>query len=92
MDYGYGDGAPSVDDGYGDTTDYGYGDSAPASTTDYGYGDAAPAVDYGYGDNNGPSTTDYGYGDDAPAQPKPKPAARRGGARRRGSVTKYSLE
>lgn len=52
---------------------------------DYGYGDAQP--DYGYGE----AQPDYGY-DDAPAAAPAQPTPQGGRPRRRGSVTKYSLE
>jgi hypothetical protein len=65
--------------------DYGYGDPAdsqPTDTTDYGYGDTS--------DSQPQQAVDYGYGDSAGGEPQP---SRKGGrARRRNSVTKYSLE
>lgn len=68
-----------------DEVDYGYGDpveSKPQEAVDYGYGNPVEsmpqeAVDYGYGDSNATQ----------PQQP------RRGGrARRRNSVTKFSVQ
>jgi len=65
--------------------DYGYGDPAdsqPTDTTDYGYGDTS--------DSQPQQAVDYGYGD--PADNEPQPSRTGGRARRRNSVTKYSLE
>jgi len=75
---------------------YGYGD--PASSDPYGYGDAPPSKNpYGYGDT--PASNPYGYGDATPSNPygyeDPDAAPtirRRGPARRRGSVTKFSIQ
>jgi hypothetical protein len=89
VDYGYGDSAPSTND----TSKYGYGDtSAPVSSNavDYGYGDAGP--DPVSNSNNATASTDstdYGYGTDLAADPS---RTRRERPRRRGSVTKFSLE
>jgi len=96
VDYGYGDPSESEPQ---EKVDYGYGDPAdsePQEKVDYGYGDpveSEPAVDYGYGDptNDQPKEkVDYGYGDpDEAQQPQPR---RMGRARRRNSVTKYSIQ
>lgn len=75
---------------------YGYGD--PAASNPYGYGDAPPSKNpYGYGDTA--KSNPYGYGDAAPSNPygyeNPDSAPtirRRGPARRRGSVTKFSVQ
>lgn len=76
--YGYGDPASS--------NPYGYGDAAP-SKNPYGYGDTTASNSYGYGDAT-PSTNPYGY-EDPDAAPTIR---RRGPARRRGSVTKFSIQ
>lgn len=87
--------------------DYGYADpsdSQPKITAAVDYGCVNPsdngqpennkAVDYGYGNpsdsqpNDGP--VDYGYGDPSDSQQQPVRRGRR--ARRRNSVTKFSLE
>ena len=103
--YGYGDAAPTTaNNPYGyESTDrnnpYGYGDTSDAASK-YGYGDDNDAANkYGYGDDSNP----YGYGDTNTAQPhhlrsqssdslSSDPRRRRDRPRRRGSVTKYSLE
>ncbi|CAJ1968119.1 unnamed protein product [Cylindrotheca closterium] len=71
---------------------YGYGD--PAASNPYGYGDAVPSK---IGDPA--ACNPYGYGDAAPSNPygyeNPDAAPtirRRGPARRRGSVTKFSIQ
>lgn len=104
--YGYGDASPESGDkyGYGDASPassdpYGYGDASPDSGDKYGYGDATPASGdkYGYGDATPDDGNKYGYGDATPAE-EPAPAPRDAGAggrnryRRRGSVTKYSID
>jgi hypothetical protein len=79
--------AAELDYGYSDQPmDYGYGDAAP--DMDYGYGDANPDdADYGYGDAcTKPEDAEYGYGD---AKAEEAPTRR---PKRRGSVTKFSLE
>ena len=94
VDYGYGDGTP--DYGYGDAApDYGYGEASP----DYGYGDAPPDENaYGYGNAAPDDTNQYGYGDAAPDESSPygygdqAPPQRKGPAKRRCSVTKFSLK
>lgn len=97
--YGYGDATP-------DTDKYGYGSGAPAAA-DLGYEDPDAAADsnpYGYELDNVPrrnaplrshsthsthstSSAEYGYGDDGGEVRR-----RRERPRRRGSVTKYSLD
>jgi len=75
---------------------YGYGD--PAASNPYGYGDAAPSQNsYGYGDPV--ASNPCGRGDAAPSNlygyedPDAAPTIRRRGpARRRGSVTKFSIQ
>lgn len=85
-DLGYGSTLTSADLGYGDD-DFGYG--ATPTVQDLGYG----AEDLGYGAT--PTTQDLGYGGEDLGYGDEEPAAeprRAGGARRRCSVTKYSLE
>jgi hypothetical protein len=95
VDYGYGDATPS-------TTDYGYGDAAPSSSTTAsndaatpGYGETTAgnttaATDYGYGSAD---ANQYGYGDSTSGGSGGGEALRRRERpRRRGSVTKYSLD
>jgi hypothetical protein len=71
---------------------YGYGDTSIASTDKYGYGDTSNTSEdkYGYGETN-----DLGYGD-ANAQDRTASGqstdSQRHRPRRRGSVTKFSLE
>ena len=103
--YGYGSSTPSTDQyGYGDatpdTTKYGYEQTA----ADLGYEDPDAASNgnpYGYGhqEKDDPLTklsshstpsVDYGYGDDNGSSGEPR--RRRERPRRRGSVTKYSLD
>lgn len=75
---------------------YGYGD--PASSNPYGYGDAPPSKN-AHGDGDTAASNPYGYRNAAPSNPygyeDPDAAPtirRRGPARRRGSVTKFSIE
>lgn len=75
---------------------YGYGD--PAASNPYGYGDPTASNPYGYGEAAS-SKNPYGYEDAAPSNPygyeDPDAAPtirRRGSARRRGSVTKFSVQ
>jgi hypothetical protein len=93
VDYGYGDAAPS-------TTDYGYGDAAPstnasndANNANNKHGDESTATtgtDYGYGSTD---SNQYGYGDTSSGGGGGgEPPRRRERPRRRGSVTKYSLD
>jgi len=68
-----------------DVIDYGYGDTSDTQTKN--------SVDYGYGDPVNSQTHqkfDYGYGD--PSGGRPQFPRRVGRARRRNSVTKFSLE
>jgi hypothetical protein len=71
--------------GYGDTSDLGYGSTTQSSETNpYGYGEEksspAPAA-------NGDASNVYGY-----TSQDAQPSRRRDRPRRRGSVTKYSLD
>ena len=94
--YGYGPAAPSVsrhsDDD--DAAKYGYGDDDNNNNNNtanlYGYGDtsdSAPLVNRSSTHSTGSESVDYGYGDD-----EADVRRRRERPRRRGSVTKYSLE
>lgn len=82
--YGYGEAAPSDASklGYESTSDnkYGYESTDNIHTPSSSHGDNDP---YGYGDSN-----PYGYGDDSQAEAPPV----RERPRRRGSVTKFSLD
>ncbi|VEU38780.1 unnamed protein product [Pseudo-nitzschia multistriata] len=81
--------------------DYGYGDaveSQPKAAVNYGYGDpskseSGEAVDFGYGDptkSQVQEPVDYGYEDPEAGQPHLPRRGRR--ARRRNSVTKFSVQ
>ena len=103
--YGYGDTSVTSADkyGYGDTSNttsadkYGYGDTSNTTSADkYGYGDTSntSAEDkYGYGDTSNTSGEDkYAYGDTTSTHSGQSADSQRHRPRRRGSVTKYSLE
>lgn len=83
--YGYGPAAPSVNNNSDDAAKYGYGDDNTASL--YGYGDTSDSAPRSSTHSNGSDNVDYGYGDD-----EADVRRRRERPRRRGSVTKYSLE
>eukprot|EP00429_Kryptoperidinium_foliaceum_P053529 CAMPEP_0176091066 /NCGR_PEP_ID=MMETSP0120_2-20121206/45609_1 /TAXON_ID=160619 /ORGANISM="Kryptoperidinium foliaceum, Strain CCMP 1326" /LENGTH=271 /DNA_ID=CAMNT_0017424951 /DNA_START=157 /DNA_END=972 /DNA_ORIENTATION=+ len=100
--YEYGDAAPddAAKYGYGEEPDYasyGYGNAAPDYAS-YGYGETENSADiYGYGDPD--DAAKYGYGDEDQKRPPNRShsadsisGGRRERPRRRGSVTKYSLE
>lgn len=87
--YGYGPAAPSVSSNSDDIAKYGYGDDDNGANL-YGYGDTsdhAPVGNRSRTHSNGSESVDYGYGDD-----EADVRRRRERPRRRGSVTKYSLE
>lgn len=86
--YGYGSTAPSVSNNSNDADKYGYGDDNDANL--YGYDDTsdnAPMTTRSSTHSTGSDSVDYGYGDD-----EADVRRRRERPRRRGSVTKYSLE
>lgn len=93
--YGYGDATPdtaAAAKAVNDAAKYGYGDDDnSASQYGYGYGDTSDAATpLGNRSNHSTGSTDsvdYGYGDD-----EGEVRRRRERPRRRGSVTKYSLE
>jgi hypothetical protein len=100
--YGYGDTSNDANKhGNGDTNaadKYGYGDTTK-DVSKYGYGETKATTDkYGYGDTSNDANK-YGYGDtnnlrsaSAHSTASGDSTERRHRPRRRGSVTKYSLE